>query len=231
MTEDLGPADPGGLAERLAAAAADERERLADYTAAVDRLVARLRESHATEGVPAVGAVFPDFILPDSQGKLWRLASALQKGPTVLAFHRGLWCDFCQLNMQALAGISQKVEALGSQIVAISPQNAANAARLGCATGAKFEILCDMGLSLSTLLGLTYVIDDGLQRELSLLEVDLNAANDGDGWIMPITATFVLDGNGVIVARHLDPDPRIRMDSEAILQAVAAAAGQSAARS
>ena len=86
-----------------------------------------------------------------------------------------------------------------------------------------------MGLGISTVLGLTYVIDDTLQNELALLQVDLNAANDGDGWLMPITATFVLNAYGVIVARHLDPDPRIRMDCDAIVQA--AAACQSAARS
>jgi peroxiredoxin len=176
-----------------------------------------------------MGEIFPDFILPDSSGHLWRLATALEKGPVVLAFHRGYWCDFCHLNMRALAEINPKIKALGSQIIAISPQNAENAAKLARDAGADFPILCDIGLGISTLLGLSYVIDDDLQRELALLQVDLNAANSGYGWLMPITATFVLNAEGVIVARHLDPDPRTRMDGDAILQA--AAENQSAARS
>lgn len=219
----------GPLSDRLDLIAADFRERLAAYSRAMDRLVARLHASGAVGGVPEIGEVFPDFILPDSRGHLWRLATALEKGPVVLAFHRGYWCDFCHLNMAALAEISPKIKAMGSQIVAISPQNAANADKLARDSGAEFPVLCDMGLGISTLLGLSYVIDDALQHELALLQVDLNAANDGDGRLMPITATFVLDPAGVIVARHLDPDPRTRMDGEVLLQA--AAACQSAARS
>jgi peroxiredoxin len=217
------------IATRLAMVEADFRARLVDYTRAMDRLVARLRDSGAVGGVPEVGEVFPDFILPDAQGRLWRLETALEKGPVILAFHRGYWCDFCHLNMAALAEISPQVAERGSQIVAISPQNAENALKLARDSGADFPILCDIGLGISSLLGLSYVIDDDLQRELALLQVDLNAANNGDGWLMPITATFVLNTDGVIAARHLDPDPRTRMDGDAILQA--AAALQRAARS
>ena len=217
------------LSERLELVAMDMREHLGDYSRAMDALVARLRASGAVGGVPEVGDVFPDFILPDSQGRLWRLEAALEKGPIVLAFHRGYWCDFCHLNMTALAEISPRVSAVGCQIVAISPQNAVNTAKLAQDAGADFPILCDMGLGLSTLLGLTYVIDDALQNELELLQVDLHVENGGDGCLMPITATFVLNAGGIIVARHLDPDPRIRMDTEAIVQA--ATDCQSAARS
>lgn len=219
----------GPLSERLALIADDFRLRLVEYSVALDRLIARLHASGAMGGVPEVGEVFPDFILPDAQGHLWRLADALEKGPVVLAFHRGYWCDFCHLNMKSLAEINPQIKGLGSQIVAISPQNATNAAMLARDAGADFPVLCDVGLGISTLLGLSYVIDDDLQRELLLLEVDLNAANGGDGWLMPITATFVLNTGGVVVARHLDPDPRTRMDSDAIIQAAADA--QSAARS
>jgi peroxiredoxin len=147
----------------------------------------------------------------------------------VLAFHRGYWCDFCHLNMKALAEISPQVRAHGCEIVAISPQNADNAARLGREEGVDFPILCDVDLGLSTLLGLSYVIDDDLQHQLALLQVDLQAETLGDGRLMPITATFVLDRDGRVSARHVDPDPRSRMDCDAILQA--ASTLQSAARS
>lgn len=209
----------GGVNERLAVIAADFRLRYADYTRAVDKLVARLNASGAINATPQVGEIFPDFILPDAHGRLWDLAGALEKGPVVLAFHRGYWCDFCHLNLRALAEISARVAAFGAQIVAISPQNAANAARLAQEAGAEFPILCDIGLGVSTVLGLTYVVDADLQHEMSLLQIDLDAAGSGAGWMMPITATFVLDRTGRITARHVDPDPRLRMDTDAILQA------------
>ncbi len=211
----------GPLAPRLALIAADFRNRLVDYSAAIDRAVARLQAGGAVFGAPNIGDTFPDFILPDAKGQLWRLETALQKGPVVLVFHRGYWCDFCHLNMAALAEISPKVAALNCQIVAISPQNAVNAGKLARDAGADFQILCDIDLGISTLLGLSYVIDDELFNQLACLQIDLDAENAGNGHMMPITATFVLNGDGVIVARHLDPDPRIRMEGDAILQAAA----------
>jgi peroxiredoxin len=33
----------------------------------------------------------PDFELPDQKGQLQSLAALLQKGPVLLAFHRGTW--------------------------------------------------------------------------------------------------------------------------------------------
>ena len=209
----------GPVSDRLRVIADDFRVRLVDYTRALDKLVARLHDSNAIAGIPEVGETFPDFILPDSRGRLWRLAEALQAGPLVLSFHRGYWCDFCHLNMTALAEIAAPLAERGCGIVAISPQNAENAAKLARDSGAEFPVLCDVGLGVSTVLGLTYVIDDALRRELELLQVDLEEANLGNGSLMPITASFVLAQNGVIVARHVDPDPRLRMGGEAILQA------------
>ena len=209
----------GSVSDRLRIISEDFRTRLSDYTRAIDRLVERLRSSDAIAGIPDVGETFPDFILPDAHGRLWRLADALLGGPLVLSFHRGYWCDFCHLNMTALAELAPQLASLGCGIVAISPQNAENAGKLARDAGAEFPVLCDVGLAVSTVLGLTYVIDDALRHELAVLQVDLDEANLGNGSLMPITASFVLARNGVIMARHVDPDPRLRMGGEAILQA------------
>jgi peroxiredoxin len=217
------------LAERLAAVATDIRTRLVDYTTAMDNLVARLVQSGAGTTAPAVGDVFPDFILPDGNNNLWQLSVALKDGPVVLAFHRGYWCDFCTINMRALAEISPRITGIGSRIVAISPEHGGQSSQLAKAADADFPVLCDIGLGLSTLLGLTFVVDDALRHELERLGVDITVGNGMAGWILPIPATFVLDAAGRVVARHVDPDPRIRMDPDAILQA--ATACQSAARS
>lgn len=209
----------GPVSDRLKVIAEDFRARLSHYSHAMDTLVGRLHDSNAVAGIPQIGEIFPDFILPDARGRLWRLQNALTHGPMVLSFHRGYWCDFCHLNMTALAELSPRLAALGCQIVAISPQNAENAGKLARDSGADFPVLCDVGLGISTVLGLTYVIDDSLRHELSVLEVDLEEANLGNGCLMPITASFVLSPDGRICARHVDPDPRMRMDGDAILHA------------
>lgn len=223
------PAMPGPLAARLEAIAEAIRLEMPTYVRALESFVDRLRAAGAGLTAPNVGEVFPDFALPDAKGKLWHLDRCLANGPVILSFHRGSWCDFCQLNMQALSEIEPQITALGGQIRAIAPEKSAQNAVFETEGLASFPILRDVGLGVSTMLGLTCIVDQTLRHELELLQVDINLANGGTGWMVPIPATFVLNTDGRVIARHVDPDPRMRMESDAILQA--ATACQSPARS
>lgn len=217
------------LAERLAATERDFRTRLRDYSLAMDDLVARLVQNRAGTTAPAIGDTFPDFVLPDSAGHLWQLSRILAEGPVVVAFHRGNWCNFCDVNMESLAAISPFLRRMGCGVAAISPETADRSGEMAANAGADFPVLCDIGLAVSTMAGLSFVVDDNMRHELERLDVDIPGGNANEGWILPIPATFVLDRAGRVVARHVDPDPRRRMDPAAIVHA--ATVCQSAARS
>ncbi len=218
----------GPLADRLRAIADAYKVEIPNYSLALDRFVARLRDAGAGQTAPNVGDVFPDFTLPDAKGKLWHLDRCLAKGPVVFSFHRGSWCDFCQLNMRTLSEIAPKIAAFGGQIRAVAPEKSTQNAVFHAEATSSFPILRDVGLGVSTMLGLTCFVDEALRHELEVLQVDINAANGGAGWLVPIPATFVLDMEGRVVARHVDADPRARIDGDVILQA--ATASQSPAR-
>jgi peroxiredoxin len=49
---------------------------------------------------------------------------------------------------------------------------------------------------------------------------DLPSFQGNDSWILPIPATFVVGRNGIITARHVDPDYRRRMAIEELLAAM-----------
>jgi peroxiredoxin len=49
---------------------------------------------------------------------------------------------------------------------------------------------------------------------------DLPSFQGNDSWILPIPATFVVGRNGIIKARHVDPDYRRRMAIEELLAAM-----------
>ena len=53
--------------------------------------------------------------------------------------------------------------------------------------------------------------------------LDLSVYQTRAAWILPIPATFVLDSRGVIVARHVDPDYRRRMEIDELVAAFEAA--------
>lgn len=219
----------GSMAARLKAISDAYDQEIPDYVQALDQFVDRLRQAQAGAHSPEVGDVFPDFTLPDARGRLWNLDRWLAKGPLVLSFHRGTWCDFCQLNMQSLGEIEPRITALGGQILAVVAQKAGPNAAFDRDAASTFPILRDVGLGVSTMLGLTCLVGESLRHELEALQIDLDAANGGAGWLVPIPATFILNTDGQVIARHVDPDPRSRIEGEAIVQA--AIACQSPARS
>ena len=58
------------LGEQLHAFAEEVRQRRPEFSAAVDRLVERLRQSGAGDAAPREGEPMPPFVLPDEAGRL-----------------------------------------------------------------------------------------------------------------------------------------------------------------
>jgi hypothetical protein len=59
-----------------------------------------LRASGIERRALHAGAVAPDFVLPDAQGRFVRLQSLLRQGSVVLVFYRGGWCPYCNLHLR-----------------------------------------------------------------------------------------------------------------------------------
>ena len=134
----------GSLNERLATFAAAVRSQMPSFAAAVDRLVARLRETGAGDAAPKVGDVMPAFVLPDESNRLVGLQVLLQRGPVAVTFHRGHWCPYCRISIRALAKTSAAMIAAGGQIVAVVPERQRYAAELKADGDVPFPILTDL---------------------------------------------------------------------------------------
>ena len=109
-----------------------------------DQLVARIQANGADVLVPAIGETLPEFLMTDSDGHLVGLASLLSKGPLVISFNRGPWCDYCGLELHALARAYPEIVALGGEVVSIVPETAKYARTLQQARGLPFRVLTDL---------------------------------------------------------------------------------------
>ena len=67
----------------------------------------------------------PEFTLLDPDGKPVSSRELLARGPLVISFYRGVWCPYCNLELQALQAALPEIAARGASLVAISPQTAA----------------------------------------------------------------------------------------------------------
>ena len=129
------------LDERLKLYLAESRKLLPDLESTYDQLVARIQANSADILVPAVGDKLPDFLMTDSEGHLVDLASLLSKGPLVISFNRGPWCDYCGLELHALAraypdivaaGRRRRVDRAGDREICRTSCSRAEVCRSGC---------------------------------------------------------------------------------------------------
>jgi len=211
------------LADRLQAFANELRRLIPDFTAAVDALVGRLAENDAGATAPKVGEPMPAFLLPDEQGRLVRLADLLGEGPIAIAFNRGHWCPYCRINIDALARAEKEVAAEHRHIAAIVPDRQRFAMWLKSDCKAPFPVLTDMDNGYAMTLGLAIWVGDKLKHMMVSSGWDPSVSQGTDNWMLPIPATFVIDTDGIVRARFVDPDYRMRMAIEDMLAALRSA--------
>jgi peroxiredoxin len=206
------------LNERLRIVADVVASHFPEFTEIVEAFVGRLDRAKAGESAPTVGEPLPPFILPDQDGRLVKFEDLLMRGPVVIAFHRGHWCPYCQLNIGALAEIEESVKP--AQIVAVSPETQHYTQLLKHECGANFPFLTDIGAAYALSLNLAIWIDQKFSRAIAESGCDVPLYNGTQSWILPIPAVFVVRQDGIIAARHIDPDYRERVEIDWLLSCV-----------
>lgn len=201
------------LQSRLDAYKAQSRARQApEVSALLESSIKRLRANHPASRYLKPGERFPDFNLPDSAGQTVRLRDLLAQGPVVISFYRGLWCPYCNLELDALGEAYSRIRELGAELLAISPQTAANSNRAIRTNKLPFRILVDPGNKVADAAGLRYRLEPALVDAYSRLGVNLPLINGDDSWTLPIPARIVVGIDGRVQAISADPDYTKRPD-------------------
>lgn len=208
------------LNERLRAIASEVRRRSPEFADAVDDFVGRLETAQAGANAPQVGERMPEFTMPDQDGRLVGLDKLLADGPLVLAFHRGHWCPYCRLNMVGLAQVQDEVKP--ARIVAISSELQRYTRTIRAEAGARFPFLTDLDGGYALSINLAIWVDDAMSSLIANAGWDIPGYQGGQAWILPVPAVFILDSDGIIRTRHVDPDYRRRMELDAVIAGVRA---------
>jgi len=211
------------LEDRLKAFTDEVRRLDPDFAATVDALVGRLAEIDAGATAPKVGEPMPRFLLPDEQGRLVRLDDLLGEGPVAIAFHRGHWCPYCRINIDALARAEGEVAAEHRHIAAIVPDRQRFAIWLKSDAKAPFPVLTDMDNGYAMSIGLAISVGDKMKHMMVSSRWDPSVSQGSDNWMLPIPATFIVGTDGIVRARFVDPDYRMRMAIDDLLAALRSA--------
>ena len=208
------------LNERLGMVAAALQHFAPDQAEIVERLVVRLKGHHAGAMAPAVGERMPGFVLPDENGSIFRLGELLRQGPLVINFHRGHWCPYCRLASVSVAEIQDEILAAGGRLVAIVPEHARFSKQMKSTANARFPFLTDAANGYALSLNLAIWVGLEMEGMMNRAGIELPRYQGNSAWFLPIPATFVVNRDGTVAARYVDPDHRQRMEIDQMLAAV-----------
>lgn len=217
------------LQDKLDAFKADFKGGKAPYFAppeihpVMERATAELIASGQAERALRAGDKAPLFTLNDPNGTPVSSEELLAKGPLVISFYRGVWCPYCNLELQALQEALPSFEALGASLVAISPQNAVNSRKSVRTNQLGFPILSDTHNDVAAAFGLRFALPDYLVELYKQLKNDLPAFNGDPSWTLPMPARYVIGQDGTILYSEVNPDYTHRPNPADMLPALRSA--------
>lgn len=152
------------------------------------------------------GDIAPSFTLNDPEGAPVSSADLLAKGPLVVSFYRGVWCPYCNMELQALQAALPEFRKAGASLVAISPQTPVNSRKSVRENALDFPILSDTRNDVAAAFGLRFELPDYLVELYKSLKNDLPNFNGDDSWTLPMPARYVIGQDGVIRYAEVNPD-------------------------
>lgn len=169
-----------------------------------------------------VGEAIPMVTLPNALGESITVQDLLKEGPVVVAFYRGGWCPYCNMELRSLQQALPAIEAQGAKLVAIAPETPDNSLSTKEKHELTFEVLSDVGNQAARDFGLVFALPEYLRPVYKSLGIDLAAYNGDEKFELPVPATYVVDTDGKIVHAFINLDYTQRADPENIIVALKA---------
>ena len=191
----------------------------AERQAIMERHIAHLIETGIGQHAKQVGDPAPAIVLPDAQGKPFDLAALLASGPVIVTFYRGGWCPYCNLELKAYQDVLPQIIAAGASLVAISPEKPDDSLSTTEKNALTFPVLSDVGQQVGRAFGLVYAFTDELRAAYDGFKLDIPSKNSAPGeWSLPLSATYVIGSDGLILFADTGVDYRRRSDPLDVLR-------------
>lgn len=184
---------------------------------AFGKSIEELKTKKIEEGSLKTGQKMPEFMLPNVHGKWVSSRELLPKGKMILAFYRGSWCPYCNLELKFLQDHLSEIKNKNAFLVAISPQSPDHSLTMIEKNNLEFEVLTDTDNRLAEKLGIAFQLQDFVLPYYKALGINLEDYDKNKGNTLPVPAVFVIDENGYVIFRFLDVNYMNRINIEELI--------------
>ena len=165
-----------------------------------------------------LGEIMPEFLLPNVKNEIINSKEILKNGKMIIAFYRGSWCPYCNLQLKTLQDYLPKIKDKKATLVAISPQSPDSSLTVVEKHNLTFEVLTDTDNLFAKQLGISFELQDFVLPYYQALGIDLMHFNKNNDNSLPVPAVFVIDQNGKIIYKFVDGNYMNRIVIDELLQ-------------
>ena len=151
------------------------------------------------------GEKIPDATLTDAAGNTVETAALFAKQKTILLFYRGGWCPYCTRQLADVAKVQADLDAMGYQVVAISPDKPEKALETAKKGSGNITLLSDGNGDLSKKIGVAFQSPANYQKVLK---------DNSDPSFLPVPTVLIVDTEGKILYEYINPDYKVRIPAE-----------------
>jgi peroxiredoxin len=165
----------------------------------------------------APGDIAPafEFVAPDA--KRFRSSDLFSNGPVVLTFYRGAWCMCCQSDLRDLMRAMPMIRRTGSTVLGVFYELGSEAnAQIVREYALDFPLVDDVDGRAAEGFGVRRSRSEMAATEDEFGEVPL-ALREGQPWIIPMQARFVIGRDGVVARSEVVFDYNKRSSAEGLI--------------
>ena len=189
----------------------------AEIFEAFGKSVEDLKTKNIEENSIKVGAIFPSFSLPNAKNQEISSSEILKSGKMIVAFYRGDWCPYCNLELAALQKALPEIKKKNVTLVAISPQSPDNSLTTVEKHNLEFEVVTDDNNVLASKIDISFKLQDFIVPVYESIGIDVPKHNGNNENTLPVPAVYVIDQNGVVLSKFIDTNYVNRVDIEQLI--------------
>ena len=167
----------------------------------------------------AVGERAPAFTASGPAGGEYAFRPAELDGPAILIFYRGGWCPYCNRHLAQLRHAVPQLREAGYEVLFLSADRPSRLRSSLEEPDLDYRLLSDASMAIARSWGVAFRVDDETAERYRRVGIDLQAASGHDHQQLPVPSVFLVDADGFVRFRYVNPDYRERLGAEALLDA------------
>ena len=171
-----------------------------------------------------VGQSAPRFIVRTVDNEQFAFDPRKLERPVVAITFRGGWCPFCNMHLSELKDVITKIDALGVDVLFLSGdrpdmlyKSLSHETQENIA-GLDYQILSDADAQAAIAFGIAFNASRKTIDRRNQKGQDIEASSMLRHGVLPVPSVFAIDRNGVIAFAYSNPNYKVRLPAEELLQ-------------